>query len=83
MKQYGPSQIIHFGEGDKFGYTLVTLLSTSNLTGHWSEDMNSGFIDCFSCKDYDPAIVEQVAREFFRPQKVERIVLDRNCEKLT
>ena len=80
MKQYGDTKIIHFGEGDKLGYTLMTLLTTSNITGHFAEESNAGFIDVFSCKDYDPRIVERVAREFFRPEKVETIVLERKFE---
>jgi len=77
MKQHGEAQVIHFGEDDKKGYTLITLLTTSNIAAHFSEELNSAFIDCFSCKAYDPAIVERVARDFFLPKDVERIVLYR------
>ena len=77
MKQHGEAQVIHFGEADKKGFTLLTLLTTSNITAHFSEDLNSAFIDCFSCKHYEPAIVEKVARDFFTPSEVERIVLYR------
>ena len=77
MKQHGPAQIIHFGEDDKKGYTLVTLLTTSNIAAHFSEDLNAAFIDCFSCKAYDPAVVERVARDFFKPSECERVVLYR------
>jgi hypothetical protein len=77
MKQHGLPQVIHFGEDDKKGYTLITLLTTSNISAHFSEDLNSAFIDCFSCKTYNPAIVEKVAREFFLPEDVERIELFR------
>ena len=77
MEQYGTTQIQHFGKEDKKGFSFQTHLTTSHLCGHFSEDLNSAFIDCFSCKDYNPAIVEKVAREFFLPEDVERIELFR------
>ena len=77
MKQHGPAQIIHFGEDDKKGFTLITLLTTSNIAAHFSEDLDAAFIECFSCKHYEPATVERVAREFFKPSDCERVVMYR------
>ena len=77
MEQYGKTQIQHFGKDDKLGYSFQTHLTTSHLCGHFAEESDSAFLDCFSCKEYDPALVEKVARAYFRPKAVERVVLNR------
>jgi S-adenosylmethionine/arginine decarboxylase-like enzyme len=77
MEQYGDTVIKHFGKDDKKGYSFQTHLTTSHLCGHFAEESNSAYLDCFSCKDYDPTIVEAVARQFFKPSDVERLVINR------
>jgi S-adenosylmethionine/arginine decarboxylase-like enzyme len=77
MEQYGATQIQHFGKDDKLGFSFQTHLTTSHLCGHFAEELNAAFLDCFSCKDYNPAVVEAVARRYFKPEKVERVVLKR------
>ena len=77
MEQYGQTQIQHFGKDDKLGYSFQTHLTTSHLCGHFAEESDSAFLDCFSCKEYDPALVEKVARAYFKPKAVERVVLKR------
>jgi S-adenosylmethionine/arginine decarboxylase-like enzyme len=77
MEQYGKTQIQHFGLDDKLGYSFQTHLTTSHLCGHFAEESNSAYLDCFSCKDYDPAVVEEVARHYFKPAGLERVVIHR------
>ena len=70
MTAVGPPLIEYLCEGDpKEGYSFVQLISTSNITGHL---MNSGeaYFDFFSCKEFDPKIVEQCIEEFFSPERV-------------
>lgn len=75
MKAYGEPQVIHFGEDDKLGYTLVQLIETSNITGHFCDDTGDFYLDIFSCKPYDIQIVIDTVQEFFFPKKiVERFV---------
>lgn len=47
--------IIHgpFGEGNKSGLSLIQMIETSNITGHFADDEKISFIDIFSCKPYD------------------------------
>lgn len=80
MKAFGRPQIVHFGEADKAGLTLVQLIETSNIMAHFSEDTNSAYIDVFSCKPYNPKIVEEIAKEYFQPQKIETTYLERGYE---
>lgn len=77
MEQYGQTQIQHFGKDDKLGFSFQTHLTTSHLCGHFAEEINSAFLDCFSCKEYDPAVVESIARLYFLPANVERLVVKR------
>ena len=65
MKRYGDCQIVHFGEGNKEGYTMVQLIETSNITAHFANDINSAFIDIFSCKDFNFNSVTEFTRDFF------------------
>lgn len=82
MEQYGKTQIQHFGKDDKKGYSFQTHLTTSHLCGHFAEDSNSAYLDCFSCKEYDPKLVEWVARAYFRPIGVEKVVIERGTNFL-
>ena len=65
MVAYGEPQVIHFGDGDKEGFTLVQLIETSNITGHFCNSTNTAYLDVFSCKDFDPKTVNEVAKQFF------------------
>jgi len=78
MKAYGDPQIIHFGEDDKQGYTLIQLIETSNITGHFCDDTGDFYLDVFSCKDYDPLIVLETVREFFNTKYERARFLYRN-----
>jgi S-adenosylmethionine/arginine decarboxylase-like enzyme len=69
MVAYGDPQIVMFGTGNKKGYTLIQLIETSNIAAHFVEENNSMYLDVFSCKDFDPAIVKEVVREYFDAQR--------------
>lgn len=68
MKAFGEPQVIHFGEGNKAGYTLVQLIETSNICAHFCDDSGDAYIDVFSCKTYDKKIVMDTVEEFFEPR---------------
>jgi S-adenosylmethionine/arginine decarboxylase-like enzyme len=65
MVRFGDCQITNFGSGDKAGFTLIQLIETSNITGHFSNDMNAAFIDVFSCKVFSPYEVGDFTKQFF------------------
>jgi S-adenosylmethionine/arginine decarboxylase-like enzyme len=65
MVAYGQPQVVMFGTGNKKGSTLVQLIETSNITAHFVEENNSMYLDVFSCKDFDPRVVEEAVKEFF------------------
>ena len=65
MKRYGDCQIVHFGEGRVAGYSMIQLIETSLISGHFANDTNRAYLDIFSCKSYDPAAVEAFSKTFF------------------
>jgi S-adenosylmethionine/arginine decarboxylase-like enzyme len=84
MKAYGEPQIVMFGTGNKKGYTLIQLIETSNIAGHFVEENNTMYLDVFSCKDFDAEIVRELVGEYFNAQKFNTRVLLRQApfEKL-
>lgn len=77
MKAYGDPQVIHFGEDDKQGYTLVQLIETSNICGHFCDDTGNFYLDVFSCKPYDKEIVKQTVDQFFLPERMVEHYIER------
>jgi S-adenosylmethionine/arginine decarboxylase-like enzyme len=65
MKRFGECQVVDFGSGRVAGYSMVQLISTSLISGHFANDTNGAYLDIFSCKGYDPAVVEEFSKKFF------------------
>ena len=82
MVAYGEPQIINFGSGDKEGYTLVQLIETSNIVAHFANDIDAVFLDVFSCKEYDPKVVEKLVRQYFKAGHIELRKEDRCYGKI-
>ncbi|MDP8253806.1 MAG: S-adenosylmethionine decarboxylase [Candidatus Kaelpia aquatica] len=74
MKQYGKTLIPHFGHEKPHisGYSLVQLIETSSITGHFSELWNSAHINIFSCKRYDPKLAMEFSKKFFEAKRVSK-----------
>jgi S-adenosylmethionine/arginine decarboxylase-like enzyme len=67
VKRFGPTQIVRFGRDPLvYGYSMVQLIETSLVSGHFAEDSNAVYLDIFSCKYYDPQVVASYAETFFR-----------------
>ena len=79
MVPYGDPQVVLFGSGNKKGYTLVQLIETSNITAHFVEENNSMYLDVFSCKDFEPSIVQETVDEFFDAKRFKSTVLLRQA----
>jgi len=67
MKAYGAPRIVRFGKGDLVGLTLVQLIEKSDITSHFIEKTNDAYMDVFSCKTFDPAVVVRLFTEYFKP----------------
>jgi S-adenosylmethionine/arginine decarboxylase-like enzyme len=66
MKRFGDPIVVRFGADPRVqGYSLVQLIETSCISGHFAEDTDRAFIDIFSCKDYPPKKVAEFAAKYF------------------
>jgi S-adenosylmethionine/arginine decarboxylase-like enzyme len=79
MVAYGDPQIVHFGSGNKAGYTLVQLIETSNITAHFVEETNDMYLDVFSCKPFDPKTVVSLVDLYFSPISKNIIFFERRA----
>jgi S-adenosylmethionine/arginine decarboxylase-like enzyme len=72
MKKYGKALIPHFGDKRPYtkGYSLVQLIETSSITGHFSELWNSAHINIFSCKKYDEKKATEFTKKFFQAKRM-------------
>lgn len=66
MRRFGETVVVDFGEDERVaGFSMTQLIETSLISAHFANASNTTYLDVFSCKPYDPAIVEQFALEFF------------------
>jgi S-adenosylmethionine/arginine decarboxylase-like enzyme len=66
MKKFGETVVVNFGEDEKVaGYSMTQLIETSLISAHFANKTNTVYLDVFSCKKYDPDLVEGLARDFF------------------
>lgn len=67
MKRFGECQVVNFGADEKVaGYSMVQLIETSLISGHFANQSNAAYIDVFSCKPYSPKVVAEFAMDFFK-----------------
>ena len=67
MRRFGECQVVHFGEDEKVaGYSMIQLIETSLISGHFANLTHAAYIDIFSCKPYDPDLVARFSKDFFQ-----------------
>lgn len=70
MRRFGETQVVHFGEDERVaGYSMVQLIETSLISAHFANLTNAVYLDVFSCKPYNPEVVEVFSRGFFEGQR--------------
>jgi S-adenosylmethionine/arginine decarboxylase-like enzyme len=79
MKAYGAPLLEHFAEHvpEAAGYSLVQLIETSAITGHFCDRSGDAYMDIFSCKDFSAELAVEVVRAAFRPQHINFMTLVR------
>ena len=66
MRRFGDTQVVNFGEDERVaGYSMVQLIETSLISAHFANLTNTVYLDVFSCKPYDPEIVQTFAQAYF------------------
>jgi|GEM_PF-215823 len=81
MVAYGQPIIEHFAEQvpEAAGYSLVQLIETSAITGHFSDLTCDAYIDIFSCKKFDKELAIGKIREHFAPSLIQELFLERDA----
>jgi S-adenosylmethionine/arginine decarboxylase-like enzyme len=66
MDRFGRPVIVHFGREKKVeGFSLMQLIQTSNITGHFANELRAAYIDIFSCSVYSPQEAANFTAKFF------------------
>jgi len=78
MVAHGDMQIEYLLDGtDNEGYSVLQMITTSNLTAHFVTKSNEGYIDVFSCKPFDKEIVISKINQYFSPSNINETFLRR------
>ena len=81
MTAHGEPIIEYLLPGDpKQGYSLVQLITTSNICGHFMELDGTAYFDIFSCKTFNIEIAKQVVNEYFKPKKMRVNFITRHAD---
>lgn len=71
VNRFGETQIVHFGREEKVeGYSMVQLIETSLISGHFANLTNTTYIDIFSCKIYNPYAAAEFTKQAFKATDV-------------
>lgn len=67
VKRFGEPIIVHFGADERVaGYSLVQLIETSLVSGHFANLTNRIYLDIFSCAYYNPTEIIEFSKDFFK-----------------
>jgi S-adenosylmethionine/arginine decarboxylase-like enzyme len=61
------------------GYSVMQLITTSNITAHFVDSDSTAYIDVFSCKDFDLEIVKSVVNDYFKPIQIKETFIYRDA----
>ena len=80
MKAHGEPVIEYLLPGDpNQGFSLMQLITTSNVCGHFMELGGTAYFDVFSCKEFDPKVVKTVIKKYFDPKKIKSRLIKRKA----
>ena len=77
MNICGKPIIRRTGKAHLYGYSLVQFIETSSITIHTCDPIREIYLDLFSCKEFNPKIVINFTKKFFKARKIKKIVLTR------
>lgn len=79
VKKYGKPIIERFAFHIDYaeGFSLVQLIESSLLSGHFSELWNKAFINIFSCELFDDKKATDFTKKFFNAKKIKRRLIIR------
>src|SRR5262245_33120493 len=81
MKAYREPLMAHFAHHlpKATGWTLVQLIETSSITGHFCDNTGDAYFDIFSCQEFDVQTVLDLVEGTFAPRHMQSTVLFRQA----
>jgi len=81
MKAFGEPIVEHFATHDpqKGGFSLVQLIETSALTGHFVDATHEMYLDIFSCKEIPIYKAIDIVQSHFEPKTIKMHFLTRQA----
>lgn len=81
MTAYGEPLLAHFAEHkpEAAGWSLVQLIETSSITGHFCDLSGDAYLDVFSCQTFDPDSAVRVVKQWFQPKRISRSLVERQA----
>src|SRR5215203_6752141 len=81
MVAYGDPVLAHFATHlpEAAGYSLVQLIETSAVTGHFCDASGDAYLDVFSCKDFDAEVAVAVVARSLNTTSVRKVELIRGA----
>lgn len=81
MTAHGEPIIEYLLPGDpKQGYSLMQLITTSNICGHFMELDGTAYFDVFSCQVFDIDTAKSVVEKYFNPTRCRVNFITRHAE---
>ncbi len=81
MTAHGEPVIEHLLPGDpKQGYSMMQLITTSNICAHFMELDGTAYFDIFSCKPFNIDVAQEVVKEYFNPEKMRVNFITRHAD---
>lgn len=75
VTRWGDPIIANFGKGEKIaGYSIVQLIETSLVSGHFVDSTNAAYVNIFSCDYFDPIKAANFTKKFFGATDMDFIV---------
>ncbi len=69
VTRFGDCVVVNFGEDERIaGFSMTQLIETSLVSGHFANRTNNAYLDVFSCRFFDPAVVAEFSQQFFDAQ---------------
>ena len=65
---------------DKAGFTVVQVIVTSSIVAHFVDNLQQIYLDVFSCKEFDTAIVEASIKKHFSVGSIRKYFLTRQAD---
>ncbi len=79
MEKYGQPFIERFAEHSEItaGFSVAQMITTSLISGHFSDYLKSAYINIFSCKNFDAEKTIEFTKNFFEATEVNVQILQR------